>query len=290
MQEKASWIRRFSIAAALVIAALIPIHCGSDEDSGVNSTIGHGCFEDSPVSGLAYSSGDQEGFTESDGGFAYQTGHRIEFSVGDIVLGEGNPGSHMTPVSLVDGAIDETHPAVANIARFLQTLDDDADPENGIENTQAVREQASGLSLDFAQSSDDFGTSAFVQEVIRALTSWTNAGERELVNASAAQTHLRATLLARFVGNYSGVYSGDDAGTWAVSIDSAGTITGSGTGSDGAFGIVGNISSSGSAYFVAGEVTTGAVFEGTVTEAGTVSGIWVNEYWGMTGTFSGKEQ
>lgn len=273
----------------VLLVSVITLHTCGDDNSSTGSSIGNGRFIDSPVAGLAFASGDQSGLTDSDGGFTYKTGQTIRFSIGDIIVGQSTPRSLMTPVSLVTGASDESDPMATNIARFLQTLDDDADLQNGITIAQVVREQAAGLSVDFDQSMEGFSNNTAVLETVRELTSVTSAGERSLVSISMAQNHLRTTLLARFVGTYNGVYSGDDAGTWVVMVDSAGTISGDGVGSDEVFTIIGSVSSSGTAYFVAGDVTTGATFTGTITESGEVSGTWVNEYWNMSGTFSGKK-
>jgi hypothetical protein len=88
---------------------------------------------------------------------------------------------------------------------------------------------------------------------------------------------------------YNGAFSGDDSGTFSVTISSTGTISGSGVSV-----LQGEFSVSGSATgnrlnFSAGRggATTGASFSGTLDpDAGTVSGTWRNGE--DHGTFSGK--
>ena len=63
------------------------------------------------------------GFTGSDGGFQYEEGAAVRFSIGDIPLGQAARGKAvLTPLDLVvDGNL--SSPAVINIARLLQSLD-----------------------------------------------------------------------------------------------------------------------------------------------------------------------
>jgi hypothetical protein len=62
----------------------------------------------------------------------------------------------MTPVHLVPGAEDETHPVVINMARFMQSLDADGDPENGITITPEIIDEMLGWQIDFNFSIMDF--------------------------------------------------------------------------------------------------------------------------------------
>ena len=107
----------------------------------------------------------------------------MQFFIGDIVIGGAAAASIMTPVSLVQGAADETNPTVTNIARFLQTLDNDGNPSNGITITTAVNNLAVGRTINFNQSVASFGNDTNVQTVVSALTAVTSAGTRPLVLA-----------------------------------------------------------------------------------------------------------
>ena len=103
---------------------------------------GKGVFLDSAVAGIEYKSGSQEGVTDEHGTFTYERGATVVFKIGDIVLGEVVPADVITPVDLVPGAKDETHPQVSNILQLLQSLDKDANAENGITIAPAVLEVA----------------------------------------------------------------------------------------------------------------------------------------------------
>lgn len=144
---------------ALLVATcvLLLASCGDDGsgvDPGGEAT---GRFLDSPVEGLSYESGSYSGVTEADGSFTYKDGSAVRFAIGDIVLGDGNGKSIMTPVDLVSGARDETNPTVTNICRLVLTLDDDGNAENGGQITESVRAAATGKTVDFGQSASAFG-------------------------------------------------------------------------------------------------------------------------------------
>jgi len=261
--------------------ALVGVLACSDDDGGGGgggSSTSDGVFIDSPVSGMNYSSGDESGTTNSSGQFSYpRNASEIEFSVGDIVIGSGPPSPVMTPLSLVPGAFGVTDNQVTNMARLLQTLDDDADTDNGISITQGVRDAAAGLSVNFAQDPTSFGSDSNVQSVVQTLTEETTAGERTLVDAATAQNHLTNTLMASYAGSYSGaycmlVYDGGeipqtvDAGDWTMEVDSDGNVSMnfdgdpsfSGTGtisSDGTF----LITSSGETASASGQIVGGEI-------------------------------
>jgi len=169
------------LAAALLMFALsgCTIEHGSDMSDGV--------LVDSPLGGIDYTSYTYSGTTEADGGFRYFEGRTITFSVGGIILGSSdNPNPIMSLMDLVPGATDVTDPTVTNMARFLQSLDDDNDLTNGIFITQAIRDSLKGMSIDFTLSTTDFEAS--VADLFSEL-------DQTLISAADAQNHLRESML-----------------------------------------------------------------------------------------------
>ena len=247
-----------------------------------NNATQSGVFIDSPVEGLSYASATLNGTTDADGTFSYETNETVTFSIGDITLGSTSGAAVITPVDMVNGATSETDPVVTNIARFLQTLDDDGNPDNGIMISNTVSNLAAGKNIDFMLSTSDFENNGNVQTVVAELTASTSAGARTLVTATQAQTHLNGSLIALLSGNYSGSFSGGDTGTFSITIDNDGTITGTGQGSDETFSISGAVNSDGTA--AAGDATTGASFVMSINRDGTVSGTWTNSMFGLSGT------
>lgn len=92
-----------------------------------------------------------------------------------------------------------------------------------------------------------------------------------------------------YAGDWSGTFTGDDTGTFDVTINANGTITGSGYSNSYSetFSLSGSINSNG--QFSAGSTSTGASFTGTVS-GNSMSGNWNNTNTGDSGTFSGTKQ
>ena len=162
--------------------------------AGAGALVQTGVFLDSAVEGMTYKSAHLEGTTDVTGKFEYFTGRTVSFYIGDILIGETSGTSTIVPVDLVPGATDETNPTVTNIARFLQTLDDDDIPTNGIKITSTVATLAEGKTINFSQTEEAFALDGNVQIIVSELTAATVSGARSLVSSSAAQAHLAATL------------------------------------------------------------------------------------------------
>jgi len=85
-----------------------------------------GTFEDAPVSGIYYeTSSGIKGFTDKNGNFKYNEGDTITFKIGNVLIGEVESGSLITPYAFGDKAED--------IAYILQNLDTDGDISNNIQ-------------------------------------------------------------------------------------------------------------------------------------------------------------
>lgn len=247
----------------------------------------------SPIVGLRYVSGNQSGLTDINGAFSCEAGSTISFYVGDILIGTTACHSLISPVDMVPGATDETHPTVSNIFAFLQTIDDDNDPSNGITITQAVRDAAANQSVTFDQSTAAFATDPNVLNIVASLTAATTAGAHALVDALSAQHDLNHILLESMAGIYNGTYSCDApcevSGTWSMTVTN-GAITGSvcNTATLVDFPISGSITSNGTSIIEASGSGGNADFSGTVTHDGQFTGAWSADSEG--GSLSGSRQ
>jgi len=97
-----------------------------------------------------------------------------------------------------------------------------------------------------------------------------------------------ATTGGVFAGAYQGRFSGDDAGSWRIQIDSRGRIFGSGLFDEGGrFRIKGDVDALGNLAAVAGSNSTGSAYSGTIAENGRISGSWLNRRFGEAGSFAG---
>lgn len=172
----------------ITLAALstqVIVSCGSDgaDEDGITGPapiILSGVFLDSEVKGLTYQSGtNAPAQTDENGTFSYTPGENLSFSVGGVQLGTLADGAPVcTPYDFV---IPE------NIARFLQSLDGDSDPSNGIDLTAAAIALA-GQTV----TSDVFenpSSTAFAADP--AITGAIAAAGKTLLDTATTNTNLR---------------------------------------------------------------------------------------------------
>ena len=96
-----------------------------------------GHFIDSPVGGLRYQTPTHEGTTDASGGFDYFPGERVDLWAGSVYLGSPIADQKASPLDIFEGStLDDTR--VINMARLLQSLDADGDPQAGIDISPAV--------------------------------------------------------------------------------------------------------------------------------------------------------
>jgi hypothetical protein len=200
--------KRKSLIERSVLLGLVLVFAGCGGGDGGGNSDPTGVFLDSAVSGLTATSADRVSITDANGRFTYLNGTVVMFAIGDTVIGLGRGKAIMTPLDLVDGAVDETDEEVTNIARFLQTLDLDQTPSNGIVIDASVRAAAAGVMMNFGQSIAGFETNE--QANVALLTAGLPGGPRPLVSALAAQEHLENTvnnLQIAVAGRYDGTFS-----------------------------------------------------------------------------------
>jgi len=95
--------------------------------------------------------------------------------------------------------------------------------------------------------------------------------------------------VASFAGTYTGTYSGGDNGTITVNLATNGSISGSGSSnldSSVIFPITGNVAAGGAVSLTGGGTAGTAIFTGTVTSSGVLSGLWSDSDSGLSGTFT----
>jgi len=118
-------IKRKSIFSSLTIAFLVGLSgCGGSGDSEPTKS-GVGYYVDSPVIGVDYTCGDIRDKTGEKGEFFFQKGKSCTFHLGELVL-ESVDGEKLT-----DGVVVKVQKV--EVAQLLQSLDKDANADNGIE-------------------------------------------------------------------------------------------------------------------------------------------------------------
>ena len=112
------------VSASMAISAVLALSgCGSSSSTPTTAT-GTAYYVDSAVSGVNYKCGTTEGITGTDGEFTFEVDASCTFYLGDIEL------RSVDAELLVDGGdVQETD---IEIARILQSLDSDGNPDNGI--------------------------------------------------------------------------------------------------------------------------------------------------------------
>lgn len=156
---------------------------GGDGDDDADDTL-TGVFVDSAVGGIGYRTETQEGETNADGEFAYVDGETVTFFIGDVELPAVAAGGMITPLDVFETE-DFTDQRVTNLARLLQSLDEDGDPENGITLGDAAHSAATGVTLDFDVPVETFAANA---DVINLVSN--GGGPGTLVPAEEALSHL----------------------------------------------------------------------------------------------------
>ena len=165
---------RAFLSSSLLLGCLSLSACGGGDDRDWEYVVFSGRFIAPPVAGLHYQTVTQSGVTDASGLFKYRPGESITFKIGDIVLGtvpgaaKVNPfdlaGVTQPPLSIVDirqalkkikqEMADPTllkptsFGVAASIATFLQTVDEDGNPDNGISIPAALHDFATGKTDD----------------------------------------------------------------------------------------------------------------------------------------------
>jgi hypothetical protein len=162
-----------ALASALVVVA-----CGG------NSSVQQGVFIDAPVQGLSYTtSSGLSGTTNSEGKYFYNPGDTVTFSLPGVTFPPVAARAQVSPVDLVGGTTPD-HPGAVAIARLIQSLDTDNNPDNGITVDRAKLKPSATTPSNWSSISD--------VELGNLLT----AGAGGLRSASQARTHLAGQLSA----------------------------------------------------------------------------------------------
>ncbi len=189
--------KKNTLLRALIAAGLTSglVACGggdsSDSGGGENPTPPSGSeltgqFVDSPVGGLEYTrsnSGTEIFLTNDNGEFNYQKDETVTFKVGQLTLGSTQGNALISPRDLASGE------GATNVARVLQTLDDDGDPTNGITISAEVRSKAAK-----AANPRNISETTNLDDIKSEITSLASDSSVTLVSAEDANAHLEETL------------------------------------------------------------------------------------------------
>lgn len=147
------------ILGLILISVFLLNGCGGTSSTdGINENIQIestkiGLIVDASIVGLRYisispSGKVKRGITSSKGEFEYFVDGTTTFLVGDIEIGTVKPSKLVAITTIVENDIEKE-----NIARFLQTIDSDNNPDNGINISSILDENAKNItSFDFGSN------------------------------------------------------------------------------------------------------------------------------------------
>jgi hypothetical protein len=203
----------------------------------------------------------------------------VAFYVGKSKLGAvASAQAVVTPLDLVGSGATASSPKVVNIVRFLMSISSTAAASGTLTIDTAVATAANASEIDFTQDAP-----ANLDTVIAAVKPL----GATVATGSEATAHMLSSIKSLFAGSFSGSFGGSSAGTWSLTIDSQGAVTGTATdGTNGTFPVTGAMATSvgtGSTYAFTG-TGGGYSWAGTLNmSTRNFSGTWDG------GTFTGKE-
>lgn len=121
-----------------------------------------GVLTDAAISGVSYTTtSGKSGITNDEGIFDYEHGDNVEFKLGNLLLGNVEGASIVTPIELADGDSNK----LQNLLILFQSLDSDGDPANGISISKETAD-AVDKSINLNSSPDTFADSSKLQNVL----------------------------------------------------------------------------------------------------------------------------
>ncbi|MEJ2621572.1 MAG: hypothetical protein P8163_15295 [Candidatus Thiodiazotropha sp.] len=162
--------------------------CGGGSGGSSDEEVLTGRFLDSACAGLTYYTESRRGVTNANGEFTYLSGETVVFGLGDLEFPAVTAAHILTPLELA-GVEDINHTGVVNMARLLQSLDQDCDPDNGITISGEALLAATGLEIDFEDPDFDSNVANLVANAGQQNTECTT-----LIDADQAIAHLQNTL------------------------------------------------------------------------------------------------
>jgi uncharacterized protein len=166
-----------------------------------------------PVAGLRYETPTCSGFTDRHGTFEYRDGEVVAFLVGDVVLGAARGRRRLTVADLVarvDGNLAKlADPALTNIARFLLTLNQRGNCDDGITLAPEIHALVADRAIDFryrpatlpgapADPVESFARDPVVGQLLDDLARaevFSGTAPRTLASPAAARNEVRRNVL-----------------------------------------------------------------------------------------------
>ena len=181
---------------SLAVLALLISGCGSSggSEQKVSTSYNTGYLIDSAITGIEYTCDDISGITDKDGMFSFNDTCEVSFKIGNIIIGSIkaeniNNDKNVLPTDLFELDRDNvSNEKLITLIQFLQTLDEDNNPDNNIQISKEVQESFKNHYLDFKQDSN------LEDEIANILVDI----KKDLVTKDNALKHYKKTLEKKF--------------------------------------------------------------------------------------------
>ena len=173
---------------SLVISSVVAIGlaftgCGGGGGGGVSTAsaqTGTGYYVDSAVEGVNYTCGSQTGTTGKGGKFTFEKGQDCTFKLAGIILKKVPSNNLVDNEKILENNV--------TVARFLQSIDNDGDPSNGIQITGEI---AKALQADNIKIVPDDTTK--LDSIVGRIQQKDSKFHGHAVTKEAAKDHLQST-------------------------------------------------------------------------------------------------
>ncbi len=160
----------------------------TDSEGSTPDTVLTGVFLDSAVEGLSYATATLSGITNASGEFQYVNGESITFSIGDLSFPAVTAKATVTPLDMTESN-DINENLVVNSTVLLQSLDVDANPDNGITLSEQAAANATAINL-------NVDPSEFAQNVaVINLVANSGSTNTSVISTEKATQHFQLTLV-----------------------------------------------------------------------------------------------
>ena len=203
-------IRTFSVALLGLVVSSTLVGCSDNStnaSTNTSATAITGQFIDAAVANINYATETLSGVTDENGNYNYEEGETVTFSIGSVTFPPVLASGVVTPLDLANSN-DTEDDQVVNIIRFLQTLDIDGDPSNGITISNDAKEAATE-DVDFDVDTSSFENDSAVLLII--VQGGQDTAPSSLISEAEALSHFESSLEGI------GVTFGKFIGTWVVS-------------------------------------------------------------------------
>jgi hypothetical protein len=152
----------------------------------VHPNTGH--LIDAPVQGVTYQTPTHSGTTDNGGSFEYFDGEIVEFYLGNVFVGEARAEQRVTPMDII-GVSNTDHSSVVNMAKLLQSFDEDGEPNGGIDITSSTGLAFNQAAAELGVLELDYSDGAQIDRLIE-LTNAKKGGKLNVVSDVEALDNL----------------------------------------------------------------------------------------------------